>query len=112
MTKENVSYVVADAFRYSQLVLATTTYTATIFPTMSFFLDNLIERNFQKRNVAFIENGSWAPLAKKVMTQKLEKSKLNYAKQSVLIKSALCERSIKEIENLADELSKYKSIKN
>ena len=112
LTKENVSYAVADAFRYSQLVLATTTYTATIFPAMSFFIENLIERNFQKRNVAFIENGSWAPSAKKVMTQKLEKAKLNYAKQSVLIKSALCERSIKEIENLADELSKYKGIKN
>ena len=112
LTKEHVSYAVVDAFRYSQLVLATTTYTATIFPSMSFFIENLIERNFQKRNVAFIENGSWAPSAKKVMTQKLEKAKLNYAKQSVLIKSALCERSIKEIENLADELSKYKGIKN
>jgi flavorubredoxin len=78
---------------------------------MSFFLEHLVERNFQKRNVAFIENGSWAPLAKKVMVQKLEKSKLTYAKQSVLIKSALCERSIKEIENLADELSKYKGKK-
>ena len=93
LTKENVSYAVADAFRYSQLVLATTTYTATIFPAMSFFIENLIERNFQKRNVAFIENGSLAPSAKKVMTQKLEKAKLNYAKQNVLIKSALCERS-------------------
>ena len=112
LTKEHVSYAVADAFKYSQLVLATTTYTATIFPSMNFFLDNLIERNFHKRNVDFIENGSWAPLAKKVMTQKLEKIKLTYAKQSVLIKSALCERSIKEIENLADELSKYKSVKN
>ena len=112
LTKEHVSYAVADAFRYSQLVLATTTYTATIFPAMNFFIDSLLERNFQKRNIAFIENGSWAPSAKKVMAQKLEKSKLNYAKQSVLIKSALCERSIKEIENLADELSKYKGIKN
>ena len=111
LTKEHVSYAVADAFRYSQLVLATTTYTATIFPAMSFFLEHLVERNFQKRNVAFIENGSWAPLAKKVMVQKLEKSKLTYAKQSVLIKSALCERSIKEIESLADELSKYKGKK-
>ena len=111
LTKEHVSYAVADAFRYSQLVLATTTYTATIFPPMNFFLEHLIERNFQKRNVAFIENGSWAPSAKKIMVQKLEKSKLNYANQSVMIKSALCSRSIKEIENLADELSKYKGIK-
>ena len=112
LTKEHVSYAVADAFRFSQLVLATTTYTATIFPSMNFFLEHLIERNFQKRNVAFIENGSWAPSAKKVMMQKLEKCKLNYAKQSVMIKSSLCHRSIKEIENLADELSKYKGIKN
>ena len=112
LTKEHVSYAVADAFRYSQLVLATTTYTATIFPPMNFFLEHLIERNFQKRNVAFIENGSWAPTAKKVMKEKLEKSKLTYAQQSVLIKSALCHRSIKEIEMLADELSKYKGIKN
>ena len=112
LTKEHVSYAVADAFRYSQLVLATTTYTATIFPAMNFFIEHLVERNFQKRNVAFIENGSWAPSAKKVMIQKLEKCKLNYAKQSVMIKSALCNRSIKEIENLAEELSKYKRIKN
>ena len=112
LTKEHVSYAVADAFRYSQLVLATTTYTATIFPSMNFFIEHLIERNFQKRNVAFIENGSWAPLAKKIMQQKLEKCKLNFAKQSVMIKSALCDRSIKEIEILADELSKYKGIKN
>ena len=112
LTKEHVSYAVADAYRYSQLVLATTTYTANIFPQMNFFLDHLIQRNFQKRNVAFIENGSWAPTAKKIMAQKLEKCKLTYAKQSVLIKSALCHRSIKEIEMLADELSKYKGIKN
>ena len=112
LTKEHVSYALADAFRYSQLVLATTTYTATIFPAMNFFIEHLVERNFQKRNVAFIENGSWAPSAKKVMVNKLEKCKLNYAKQSVVIKSALCPRSIKEIENLADELSKYKGIKN
>jgi flavorubredoxin len=71
LTKEHVSYAVADAFRYSQLVLATTTYTATIFPSMNFFIEHLIERNFQKRNVAFIENGSWAPCAKKNMAQKL-----------------------------------------
>ena len=112
LTKEHASYAVANAFRYSQLVLATTTYTATIFPAMNFFIEHLVERNFQKRNVAFIENGSWAPSAKKVMIQKLEKCKLNYAKQSVMIKSALCDRSIKEIENLAEELSKYKGIKN
>ena len=112
LTKEHVSYAVSDAFKYSQLVLATTTSTATIFPPMNYFLEHLVERNFQKRNIAFIENGSWAPSAKKVMMQKLEKCKLNYAKQSVMIKSALCPRSIKEIEDLANELSTYKGIKN
>ena len=101
LTKEHVSYAFANALRYSQLVLATTTYTATIFPAMNFFIEHLVERNFQKRNVAFIENGSWAPSAKKVIC---------YAK--FMIKSALCNRSIKEIENLAEELSKYKGIKN
>ena len=104
LTKEHVSYAVVDAFRYSHLVLATTTYTSTIFPSMSFFLENLIERNFQKRKVAFIENGSWAPAAIKIMTKRLEKCKLNYVKQTVTIKSALCPRSIKEIQILADEL--------
>ena len=107
LTKEHVSFAVVDAFRYSQLVLATTTYTSTIFPSMSFFIENLIERNFQKRNVAFIENGSWAPSAIKIMKKRLEKCKLNYLKQSVTIKSALCSRSIKEIKILADELSKF-----
>ena len=106
LTKEHVSYAVVDAFRYSQLVLATTTYTATIFPSMSFFIENLIERNFQKRNVAFIENGSWAPAAIKIMKKRLEKCKLKYLKQTVTIKSALCSRSIKESEILADELSR------
>ena len=107
LTKEHVSFAVVDAFRYSQLVLATITYTATIFPSMSFFIENLIERNFQKRNVAFIENGSWAPSAIKIMKKRLEKCKLNYLKQNVTIKSALCSRSIKEIQILADELSKF-----
>ena len=111
LTKEHVSYAVSDAFRYSQLVLATTTYTATIFPAMSFFIEHLVERNFQNRNVAFIENGSWAVTAKKVMMEKLEECDLTYAKQSVTIKSALCERSKKEIDLLANELVGYKRIK-
>ena len=111
LTREHVSYAVADAFKYSQLVLATTTYTAVIFPAMNFFIDHLIHRNFQKRNIAFIENGSWAVTAKKIMKSKLDESNLSFAKQSVTIKSSLCERSIKEIEALADELAKYKIIK-
>ena len=111
LTKEHVSYAVADAFKYSQLVLATTSYTATIFPAMNFFIEHLVGRNFQNRNVAFIENGSWAVTAKKVMVEKLKECDLTYAKQSVTIKSALCPRSMKEIENLANELVGYKRIK-
>jgi len=111
LTKEHVSYAVADAFKYSQLVLATTSYTATIFPAMNFFIEHLVGRNFQNRNVAFIENGSWAVTAKKVMVEKLKECDLTYAKQSVTIKRALCPRSIKEIESLANELVGYRRIK-
>jgi flavorubredoxin len=111
LTKEHVSYAVADAFKYSQLVLATTSYTATIFPAMNFFIEHLVGRNFQNRNVAFIENGSWAVTAKKVMVEKLKECDLTYAKQSVTIKSALCPRSIKEIESLANELAGNRRIK-
>ena len=111
ITKEHVSYAVADAFRYSQLVLATTTYTAHIFPIMNFFIDHLQQRNFQKRNVAFIENGSWAVTATKIMKEKFEKCNLTFANQSVSIKSALCDKNIKEIEDLATELAGYKGFK-
>ncbi len=111
LTREHVSYAVADAFRYSQLVLATTTYTATIFPAMSFFIEHLVERNFQNRNVAFIENGSWAVTAMKVMKQKLGECNLKFAKQSVSIKSAFNQKNMKELDALVDELVKYKRIK-
>jgi flavorubredoxin len=111
LTREHVSYAVADAFKYSQLVLATTTYTATIFPAMSFFIEHLVERNFQNRNVAFIENGSWAVTAMKIMKKKLEDCNLKFAKQCVSIKSAFNQKNMKEIDALADELAKYKRIK-
>ena len=111
ITKEHVSYAVADAFRYSQLVLATTTYTANIFPVMNFFIDHIQQRNFQKRNVAFIENGSWAVTATKIMKEKFQKCNLSFANQSVSIKSALCDKNIKEIEDLATELAGYKGFK-
>jgi flavorubredoxin len=111
LTREHVSYAVSDAFRYSQLVLATTTYTSTIFPAMSFFIEHLVERNFQNRNVAFIENGSWAVTAMKVMKQKLGECNLKFAKQSVSIKSAFNQKNMKELDALVDELVKYKRIK-
>ena len=98
---------VADAFRYSKLVLATTTYNADIFPFMRTFIDHLTERNFQNRTVAFIENGSWAPMAAKVMKGMLEKSKnLTYTDTTVKIMSGLSAESVAQIDSLAAELVK------
>ncbi len=101
----DMAEAVEDAFRYSKLVLATTTYNADIFPFMREFINHLTERNFQNRTVAFIENGSWAPLATKVMKGMLEKSKnLTYAENTVKILSALSDESNQAIDNLATEL--------
>lgn len=98
---------VEDAFRYDRLVLATTTYNADIFPFMKEFINHLTERNYQSRRVAFIENGSWAPMAIKVMKSMLEKSKnLTYADTEVKILSAMNEVSRGQIFALADELAK------
>ena len=98
---------VEDAFRYSKLVLATTTYNADIFPFMKEFINHLTERGYQNRTVAFIENGSWAPMATKVMKAMLEKSKnLTYTESGVKINSAVSEENIKEIKALAEELAK------
>ncbi len=101
----DMAEAVEDAFRYSKLVLATTTYNAEIFPFMHEFITHLTERNFQNRTVAFIENGSWAPLAAKVMRGMLEKSKnLQFAENTVTILSALNEESTEKLNALADEL--------
>ncbi len=101
----DMAEAVEDAFRYSKLVLATTTYNADIFPFMREFIDHLTERSYQNRTVAFIENGSWAPLAAKVMKGMLENSKnITYAENTVKILSALNEDSLKQIDALADEL--------
>ena len=103
----DMAEAVAEAFRYSKLVLATTTYNADVFPHMKSFIDHLTERNFSGRTVAFIENGSWAPMATKVMRSMLEKSKnLSYTECGVKITSALDDRSRAEISALANELSK------
>lgn len=102
----DMAEAVEDAFRYSKLVLATTTYNAEIFPFMREFITHLTERNFQNRTVAFIENGSWAPLAAKVMKSMLEKCKnLTYAETTVRILSALNEESSAQLDALAEELS-------
>ncbi len=101
----DMAEAVEDAFRYSKLVLATTTYNSEIFPYMREFINHLTERNYQNRTVAFIENGSWAPMANKVMKEMFSKSKnLTFADQSVSIRSALNDESNKELEELANEL--------
>lgn len=101
----DMAEAVEDAFRYGKLVLATTTYNAEIFPFMHQFITHLTERNFQNRTVAFIENGSWAPLAAKVMKGMFEKSKnLKFCENTVRILSALNEESSAQLEALADEL--------
>ncbi|MDD6188538.1 MAG: flavin reductase [Clostridiales bacterium] len=101
----DIAEAVEDAFRYSKLVLATTTYNAEIFPFMRDFIQHLIERNYSNRTVAFIENGSWSPIAAKIMKGMLEKSKnLTYAENTVKILSALNEESTAQLEALADEL--------
>ncbi len=101
----DMAEAVADAFRYSKIVLATTTYNAGIFPHMRDFIEHLTERNFQNRTVAFIENGSWAPIAATVMKQMLEGSKkLNLAETTVTIRSALSEESNAKIDELVAEL--------
>ncbi len=101
----DMAEAVEDAFRYNKIVLATTTYNAEIFPFMHTFIDHLTERNFQNKTVAFIENGSWAPLATKVMKEMLSKSKnLTYAENNVRILSALNAESTETLNKLADEL--------
>ena len=103
----DMAQAVADAFRYSKLVLATTTYNADVFPFMKEFIHHLTERNFRNRTVALMENGSWAPLAAKVMRKMLEECKnLSFTETTVHILSALNETSAKQVDALANELSK------
>ena len=101
----DMAEAVEDAFRYNKIVFATTTYNADIFPFMRTFIEHLTERNFQNKTVAFIENGSWAPLATKVMKGMLEGSKnLTYTENGVKIVSALNSESTEQLNALADEL--------
>ncbi|MBQ1928956.1 MAG: FprA family A-type flavoprotein [Clostridia bacterium] len=101
----DMAEAVEDAFRYSKIVLATTTYNADIFPFMREFINHLTERNFQNRTVAFVENGSWAPTAAKVMKGMFEKSKnLTYTDTTVKILSALNDESTAQLDALAKEL--------
>ncbi len=105
LARSDMAAAVADAFRYNTLVLATTTYNADIFPTMKIFIDHLTERGFKRRRVAFIENGSWAPRAAKIMRDMLASSpELTFADHGVRIMSAVSDENVKEITALADEL--------
>ena len=102
----DMAKAVAEAFRYSKLVVATTTYNSDIFPCMREFIEHLTERNYQNRTVGIIENGSWVPLAAKVITNKLSQSKnITFTQNTVTIKSALDAQSEAMLDNLANELS-------
>ena len=101
----DMAEAIEDAFRYSKLVLATTTYNADVFPFMHTFLHGLVERNYSNRTVAFVENGSWAPLAAKVMKGMLEGCKnLTFADTTVTVRSALSDESKEAIDTLVGEL--------
>ena len=105
LARDDMPEAVEDAFRYSKIVLATTTYNGEIFPWMREFIQHLTERNYQNRTVAFIENGTWAPQAAKIMREMFgENPKLDFAKNTVTIHSALNEESEAALTKLADEL--------
>ena len=98
---------VEDAFRYDRLVLATTTYNSDVFPFMKEFINHLTERGYKNRKIGFVENGSWAPVATKVMLKMLEGSKnLTYCENTVKILSALNAESEAQLNALAEEMSK------
>ena len=107
LARDDMAEAVEDAFRYGKLVLATTTYNGDVFPFMKEFINHLTERSYQNRTVAFIENGSWAPVAGKFMRKMLENSKnLTFAENTVKIFSAMNEKNVAEIDALVEELCK------
>lgn len=104
LARDDRSVCVADAFRYSKLVIAGITYNANLFPPVREFIENLTERNYQNRTVAFIENGTWAPVAARLMLEKFGKSNLTYAQTVVKVRSALNDESRAQVKSLAQEL--------
>ena len=107
LARDDIAEAVEDAFRYDRLVLASPTYNGDVFPFMREFIEALTERNYQKRTIGLIENGSWAATAAKVMRQLFEKSKeITFTETTVKIMSALNEESTTQLENLAEELCK------
>ena len=107
LTKDDWAECVADAFKYSKLVLASSSYNAGVFPPMEHFLGRLKERNYQKRKIGIIENGSWAPSAGNCMKNLLQGCKeLEIIEPVITIKSRMKEENIKQMESLAEELLK------
>lgn len=107
LAREDMAECVEDAFRYDRLVLASVTYNGDIFPPMHAFLHALTERSFQNRTVAFMENGTWAPAAARIMAAALEKSKnITFAQEKVTMKSAMDQDTKASIRRLAEELAK------
>ena len=105
LARDDMAEAVEDAFRYDRLVLATPTYNGDVFPFMRTFIDALLERNYQKRKIGIIENGTWAPMAAKVIKGMFEKSKeISFVDPVVSIRSALKEDSRKAVNELADAL--------
>ena len=107
LARTEMSKAVEDALRYGKLVLATTTYNADVFPFLRTFIEHLTERGYQKRTIGLIENGSWAPLAAKVMSGMFEKSKnITWLNTTVKIMSSLSEENLQQLEAMAEELSR------
>ena len=107
LARDDMSQALSDAFRYSKLILATTTYNAGIYPFMNDFITRLVEHNYQNRTVGLIENGSWAPLAAKIMKEMMSKcKKIDWLKNSVHIWSAVKEENRKQIDDMTDERCK------
>lgn len=105
LAREDMAECVEDAFRYGKLVLATTTYNTDMFPYMREFINELVERSYQNRTIALIENGSWAPMAAKSMRAKLENCKnITFTENIVQIRSAMTDENKAQIEALAEEL--------
>ena len=107
LARDDMSLALSDAFRYSKLILATTTYNASIYPFMHDYISRLVEHNFQNRTVGLIENGSWAPLAAKVMREMMAKcKKINWLDTTVKVLSAVNQENKDQLEAMADELCK------
>lgn len=105
IAREDIAECVEDAFRYDRLILVSPTYNTGIFPDMYLFIHKLVERNYQNRKVGFVENGTWAPMAAKVMKDLMEDCKdIEYFDNTVTIKSALNDQSVAALDALANEV--------